>query len=463
MGWKDAPEIGGWQSAPLLDEQPSRRSALDEAKRQGGLLGRSTLNAVAALPLTALEGGAGLANLATGGDFSFRKQWDEGLDKLGFPRPEAPVERITDFAAQALIGSKIPAPGIANPAPANFTRNAMDPRAATFAASREAGYVVPPSTTNPTGVNRALEGIAGKLTTAQLASAKNQGVTNSLAKRALGLSDDAPLTQEALEALRNEAGGAYQAIRGAGAMQVDDALTRDLDGIVAQFQGPSRSFPLTPPSPAVARVNALRQGEGGQPLTQFDAGDALDQIRLLRDEASKAYAGGDKSLGAALKKAATSMEDAIERNLEGMGEPGAQLLKNFREARKLIAKTYSVEKAFNPATGNVSGTKLGQQLSRGKPLSGELEQAGRFAQAFPKAALEFNESLPGISPLDFYATGGASALTKEPMYLLYPFLRQAVREGLLSGPGQALAQPRGPFGLPPPAVMGGLTGLLGIQ
>jgi hypothetical protein len=120
-----------------------------------------------------------------------------------------------------------------------------------------------------------------------------------------------------------------------------------------------------------------------------------------------------------------------------------------------------VQKALNATTGNVSATKLGQQLGRGKPLSGELKQAGQFAQAFPKAAREFNESLPGVSPLDFYATGGAAAVTNQPWYLLYPFVRQGVRNALLSPTGQKLAVP-GQGGPIDPRIAAGLASQAGL-
>jgi hypothetical protein len=60
-------------------------------------------------------------------------------------------------------------------------------RDATLAETQAAGYALPPSQIAPTLPNRVLEGFAGKLTTAQQASAKNQNVTNTLIKREIGL------------------------------------------------------------------------------------------------------------------------------------------------------------------------------------------------------------------------------------------------------------------------------------
>jgi hypothetical protein len=134
-------------------------------------------------------------------------------------------------------------------------------------------------------------------------------------------------------------------------------------------------------------------------------------IGNLRDDASKAYASGDKATGKAIKAAAGALEDAVEGHLTQMGQP--ELLKQFRDARTLIAKTYSVEGALNKSTGTVDARKLAGQIQRNKPLTGELREAGEFAARFPKAAntVESMGSLPQNSPLDFAAGGIGSAMS----------------------------------------------------
>jgi hypothetical protein len=134
----------------------------------------------------------------------------------------------------------------------------------------------------------------------------------------------------------------------------------------------------------------------------------------LRESADVAYRAGNKQLGAGLKSAAGALEDAIDSHLTQIGAP-ADLLTGFRDARQLIAKTYSVEKALNATTGMVNAQNLAGQLAKGKPLSGGILDAAQFAQQFPKAAqpLEKMGSLPGVSPLDLYgaaATGGLTAV-----------------------------------------------------
>src|SRR5262249_9731708 len=79
--------------------------------------------------------------------------------------------------------------------------------------AREAGYVLTPAqaeSSNP--ISHSLAAIGGKTKTQQLASVKNQEVTNQLARKELGLSQDAPLDGETFKALRQKAAGAYGAV-----------------------------------------------------------------------------------------------------------------------------------------------------------------------------------------------------------------------------------------------------------
>lgn len=96
-------------------------------------------------------------------------------------------------------------------------------RDATLLAAREQGLVIPPDMVNPSLTNRLLTGFAGKLTTQQQASAQNQEAFNTIAKKALGLPDDMPLSDEALAAFRSMKAGPYKEIQALGELPVDDA------------------------------------------------------------------------------------------------------------------------------------------------------------------------------------------------------------------------------------------------
>lgn len=438
----------------FIDDEPPARTTKQEVRRQLGLTGRAAVEGAAAIPLAAADFGVGARNLITGSKYESPSSMFSGLLDRLYGKRETGLETAIGIGASALVGSRVPVPSATNVAPAGFVRP-QTPTQAVLQRSQQAGYVVPPSTTNPTATNKVLEGLAGKLTTAQLASAKNMGVTNKIAARSLGLPEDQPITPEAIRQVRQQAAQGYEAIRGAGNIAKDAEFSADLGKITAKFRGAAKAYPGLGKSDADDIVKAID-------VDNADAGSTVDAIAILREKADDAFAAGKGSVGKAYKDASRALENLIERNLAGRGKEGAAVLKTFRDSRQALAKTYSVEKALNATTGNVSATKLGQQLGRGKPLSGELKEAGQFAQAFPKAAREFNESLPGVSPLDFYATGGAAAVTQQPWYLLYPFARQGIRNALLSPMGQRLAVPSqgGPIDPAVAAALASQTGMI---
>jgi hypothetical protein len=405
-----------------------RDEDVQNVKSAVGVPIRGAWKGISSLPGLAADAGVGARNLLTGSNYELPTQMQErSLDQY-LPMPGTKGDKTLEFLSSLGVGMKLPVPGVKNPAPESFVKPGQDViRQQTLKASQEAGYVVPPSTTNPTRLNQILESVGGKIATAQEAAMANQGVTNTLAKRAVGLSEDAPLSKEALSAVRKEAGEAYKALREVGEVSLDDQAKGALDTLAKKFTGSKLKEALGGGSDIPKVVQALKD----EPLT----GDsAVDVIALLRDKADSAYRAGDKQIGKAYKEISQTIEGLMEKNLSG------EALKAFRDARQLIAKTHSVEGALNESTGNVVASKLAAQLAKGKPLSGDLRTAAKFGQAFPKAAQAITDS-GGVNHLDAVMGGGTAALTREPWYLMYPFLRQGVRSGLLSQQGQALATP----------------------
>ena len=323
--------------------------------------------------------------------------------------------------------------------------------AAAIRQAQSAGYVIPPTQANPSLVNRTMEGLAGKLTTAQNASAQNQGVTNTLAARALGLADDTKISMDVLNQVRAEAGQGYQQIKTLGTLTGDARFNNQIAGLKGAYEGAAKDFPGLAKPELSQMLDSLKQ-------PKFKASSAVDAVRILRDEADKAFRQGDKGVSKALRQASSAMEDLIERNLlrinaeasltsimrgggsvddivgAGINNPAAAMLNQFRDARQLIAKTYSVEKALNPTTGTIDAQKLAAQLNRGKPLSGELKQAADFANRFKTAAkpIEGMGSLPQTSPLDWALAGGMTAATSNPLGMMGLLARPAARKAALS-------------------------------
>jgi hypothetical protein len=323
--------------------------------------------------------------------------------------------------------------------------------------ARDLGYVIPPTQANPSILNRVMEGVAGKASTAQNASARNQQITNELAAKSLGLPKDTAITPEVITGLRTKAGEAYTNLGLSGQVIADKSYIKALDDIAKPYVTAMQGFPDAPPSPVLNLIQSLKS-------PSFDAGSAVEKIKQLRTSADDAFRSGNSDIARASKKAADAIEGALETHLSKTGQ--TDLLNKFRDARQLIAKTYSIEKAANTTTGTVDAKKLASQLQRGKPLSGELKSIAQFSQAFPKAsqATEGMGSLPQFSPLDYFAgvIGGASTGGLGAGAVL---ARPALRAAALSSPVQNRLIPNtaAPFLTPEQSNLAKLLTLQGVQ
>jgi hypothetical protein len=358
-------------TSPEFDPQTGTQRILDKTIQTGVQLAispASGLKQVAGNVATGALSGAlgGVTKEATGSDLA------AGV-----------VSVLTPFAARGIITG-------------GPQRNVTPVKAETLKEAHEAGYVVPPSTVKPTFATKRLESVAGKAAVGQEAVLRNQAVTNSLAKKALGLSDDAILTEESLEAVRKAAGVPYQ---------------------------------------EVARLSSI-------------AANALERLKQARFEMARWFKFSNRTGDpAAQDKAkffqaqAETLERVIEKAATSAGQP--ELVKQLRESRQLIAKSYDVERALNVGTGDVSARAIGRMLDQGKPLTGELKVIGRFAQAFPSVTREAASiPSPGVSGTDAAASallgtigyGGAGLPGLLPAGL--PLLRGPARHTVLSGPIQ---------------------------
>lgn len=339
-----------------------------------------------------------------------------------------PSSAATGAAVGAALPPVVKGLGMAGAAAGRVVRGPEVPEGVrnAAAAAREAGYVIPPTQVRPTLANRLLEGTAGKITTAQNASAANQQVTNRLARTAIGAEE---LTPEALQAVRNRANDAYSALGQAGQFSADDAFREALKKAGAPSAQLQKDFPALANSQLSGLVESFSNTKA------FDAQSAIEAIKVMR-AAQRASAGSQDpaavAMGRAQGKIANALEDLVDRNLASSGNQ--ELLTAYRDARQTLAKVYDVEKALNPASGNVDAKKVANLLKKGR-LTDELKQIGEFAGSFPKAAqtLENMGSLPQTSPLDWTAAGGIAAATGgSPVAALGLIARPAARATALS-------------------------------
>jgi hypothetical protein len=187
----------------------------------------------------------------------------------------------------------------------------------------------------------------------------------------------------------------------------------------SECQKPAAGSPVRKSAPAGVEDRAQDDAKDGdrrparQKSPRSEASGYLAAANRNRDPQARA-------LGNAYRGAAEAVENAIEDHRTTIGQP--ELAQNWDAACTTIAKTYSVENAMDGA-GNVDATQLGKRLIKGTPLSGNLEAAANFANAFPKAARNLKESVPGLSPLDVYSGAAldlalpASSVAARPLAL----------------------------------------------
>ena len=328
-------------------------------------------------------------------------------------------------AAGQAIANKVPGmlQGRVDKAKALQQGNAQKFDAAQAAAKE--GYVIPPADLEPGVVSEALSGLSGKIKTAQVASQRNQQVTNALARKELGIVDDIPVTTELLDSVRAEAGKAYGAISKLGKLDASGvALPKDV---------------------AVGKSsNALLAGS----RNEVDASEVIRAWKQANHDATgyyRAYARDANPETLAKAKAAAnsakSIDDFLVSALDKLGQK--DLVKNLKDARVQIAKTYTVEKALNPQTGDVSAQVLAKDLAKGKALSGGLLTAAKAAQGFPKATQALKEAPKALSPLDYAVAFGTGTATGNPLAAATLAARPLARNALLSSFAQSRALQQG--------------------
>lgn len=309
-------------------------------------------------------------------------------------------------------------------------------RDAVLTQSRQAGYVVPPTDVNPSGVNTALESLSGKAATRQGAQAANAGVTDKLVSADLGLTPNAPLTRQAIAAVRQPAGQVYQKIGASGPFASDAQYFTDLAAAgqgVKNLQGAYAGIG----SQANQDVQNLIKSVS---VATHPGPEAVELSKFLRNQASTNFrtafaTGGDPEklgLARAQSQVADAVEDMIGRNLQQSGN-GA-LAQQWQDARTLIAKSYQAQSAFKG--GHFDATKLAAQMNRGKPVSGGTGIAANFADQFGSAA-RLPKGGVGVSKLGAgVALGGL--MTGHPLLATLPFASALARRGILSDAGQGL-------------------------
>lgn len=428
MGWQDAPlvESGGWQSAPEVEgpsffESPIARGLatapinlyLGAKQYLGGLspieqnilaqnkeaakaapwsaAASNLLTSVPAFMMApATVAGAGAVGAAYGA-----LQPVEGEQSLG--NIAAGKAKETAIGGALGAGGQYGAGKIGDFFTSRVAEGAKQkalnlPRDIELAQARQAGYKVPNSEVAPSFLGNRLESIGGKAAIRQEATLGNQEVTNAIARKAIGLPENQPITPGKISELLKKHGQAYD----------------DVASLSPQAYKDVEAWKI---ANANAKAWFNRYGTSKHP-------DDLAKAKQFQNEAGM-------------------LESWIDWAARSSGKP--DLLNKLQAARKEIAKVHTVERATSP-TGEVNAQVFGRLLEKQKPLSGGLEDIGAFASTFPKfAGRGAMTQAPGIGATEAISSAGmgmAGALgTGSPSGLLaagIPLLRHPARALALS-------------------------------
>ena len=353
-----------------------RWGSYENAKRT---LAEDPVGAMADLS-TILTGAAGVTKLAGkgqraltgGGVIPAEQALVGGLETAA--KYTNPISAVAIPAQKALAFKERVLPGaLTKQKKANAVRDA------TLAAGTAEGYMTTPGSVTPQGKNILAERMAGKTYLEQLMAVNNQEVTNNLARRAVGISETAPLTSENMRSIRKaEYEKGYKPIERLGDISTDAQYLDDMVNVEAKYTGPSKSFPGAVPDEVAKLIKTYTVGK-------FDSKDAVQVMRHLREEARANFNKGDVAIANAQTDIAKALENQIERTLAATPTPNANtLLEQFRLSRQRMAISHSVEDAILEGGGSVNADKLARDLQKGAYLSGDLRTIGEFANVFPR-------------------------------------------------------------------------------
>ena len=319
-------------------------------------------------------------------------------------------------------------------------------RDATVTEAQKLGYKLPPGSVDATTKNVMLERTAGKSKLEQQMSVHNQTVTDNIARKELGLSNTAPLTEKTMRDIRaEEYKKGYEPVKAIGRVETDEQYAADLGKLKDEFTGAAKSFPEAVPDTVGKLIDTYGK-------TEFTSADAVTVSRNLRAEASANFRKSENALAKAQLGIANAMENQRERTL---GD--SALLDAFRDSRKRMAVSHTIEDALHLGAGRVDLKGLAKDLRQGDYLSGDLKKAAEFANTFPRVAqspssfgtagaqsmLGANEIGTGIGGVIGYMMGGnEGAVAGAGAGRYIPTITAAgTREFLQSNKGQKLVLP----------------------
>ena len=367
------------------------------------------------------------------------------MTAVGVPEAKTPKEQALVTLLSLVAGGR-------DPVMRGLTKRFLPPTAPRTVSGREnailegqrAGYVVPPSEATGGAAGTTLEALSDKPSLWNSMALKNQTVTDRMARRVAGLTDDAPLTDDTLNAAKAATyQQGYGPIRALGPMRTSPDYHQSLNNVLNDFQGAPRSFPGAARDDVRQLVNAYR-------VRTFNPRDAVDAIQALRQDATQAFRNGNNNLGNAQLGISRALENNIEARIQN-----PELLSNLKAARVKLAQQNVISKALERGTEQVSLPKIAGQLKRNGEnyLTGDLATMARFgANAEKVTHVPVQQSVPMIRhPVQSTLGTLAAAALGGPVPALavasMPLGQAGIRHAMMSRAGQRMIAPHTDPGL----------------
>lgn len=346
------------------------------------------------------------------------------LGQVGSPNAD---QFITDAGLSVLTAPLAAVGGARTPkpvAPLTAEQQAM-------ANAVQQGLKVPPSQLTGGPIASSIEALLGKKAMGAQASIANKETVVNQAKKVLGLTDAEDLTPDSFINFRQEKGSAYQDLRNFD-YKADKQFLTNINDEVQRLRG------LTTTSPEqISTLKAIAK-------TNLKGDDLVNNIVDLRDAGNSNVRSMDsatKRLGKTQLMAAKELEDIADRVLTKSGNDA--LVSNFRDARRNIARSYTLEDAFNNVTGAINAKTIGNKMAKGKIVPEEMKAAGAASQFAPGYFAPPSQAASGLTGPEGMGSM-AALLTGRPDLAAVIAARGAGRSVMLSGPVQRMMTPTAP-------------------
>ena len=249
--------------------------------------------------------------------------------------------------------------------------------------AREAGFQLTPADAGAGPIAKNLATFSSEAKLARSISMNNRQTASKLIAEDFGLPPETQITRSTLDDIRESVGNAaYEPVKNSGQVSLDNKLKLDVRKAAADAIKTSEEFSHRTENPLLKTVRSILEKDSA------DAGSIVAEVKLLREDAKKAFAAKDASAGRSYLSVAEALDDALDRHLQATSEYAHGVprdLQVLREARATIAKTYAADKAINPVTGEFNPQAYAHMLRQKVPLTGGAKKVAEAATAFPRS------------------------------------------------------------------------------